>query len=111
MYGADPNALAVAGRLYVLCSRDPSSASRSWDGMRDYALYSTDEMGLSGAWTNHGVVLSPGEDFGDAWPALKGKKYWAPGMVFLEGWFYAAFPFMPVTGDADDVVARSPYHL
>lgn len=79
-YTADAASLVHNGRFYIYAGRDEASTTGGWYHMREWRIYSSDDMVN---WTDHGPKLRP-TDFswasGDAWASEciyhKGKFYW-----------------------------------
>ena len=109
-YLADPNALVVNGTIYVFCSTDPPTASRSkrYSSMREYSLLTTTSMDENTVWTYHGVILSPAKQFGNLTRVYANKLMFAPTAVYRDGWFYLYFPFLWYQGAPSQIgVAKS----
>jgi arabinoxylan arabinofuranohydrolase len=79
-YTADAASLVHNDRFYIYAGRDEASPTGGWYYMREWRIYSSDDMVN---WTDHGPKLRP-TDFswasGDAWASEciyhKGKFYW-----------------------------------
>ena len=79
-YTADAASLVHNDRFYIYAGRDQASITAQWFHMREWRIYSSDDMVN---WTDHGPKLRP-TDFswasGDAWASEciyhKGKFYW-----------------------------------
>lgn len=95
-FTADPSAHVFEGKIYLYPSHDyesgiPEDDLGSHFGMKDYHVYSMDEVG--GEVTDHGVVL----DIKDV--PWAGKQMWAPDAAEKDGTYYFYFP----AKDKDDV--------
>jgi hypothetical protein len=88
-FSADPSAHVFKGRIYIYPSHDidagiPDDDLGSEYAMRDYRIYSLDEIG--GPVTDHGVAL----DIKDVpWAS---KQMWAPDAAYKNGKYYLYFP-------------------
>lgn len=88
-FTADPSAHEFEGKIYLYPSHDyesgiPEDDLGSHFGMKDYRVYSMDEVG--GQVTDHGVVL----DIKDVpWAE---KQMWAPDAAEKDGIYYFYFP-------------------
>jgi len=83
-YAADPYAVVIDGRLWVICSHD-------WDGMQGwemqaYTLLSTRDLVN---WTNHGDVFKLKDV---AWGTSGGKSVDAPALAFRNGKCHLYYP-------------------
>lgn len=89
IYTADPSAHVFEGKIYVYPSHDidagvPEKDDGSHFAMRDYHVFSMDEVG--GEVTDHGVAL----DLDDI--PWAGRQLWAPDAAHKDGTYYFYFP-------------------
>ncbi len=89
IYTADPSAHVFDGKIYIYPSHDidagvPEKDDGSHFDMRDYHVYSMDEVG--GEVTDHGVAL----DIKDI--PWAGRQLWAPDAAHKNGTYYLYFP-------------------
>jgi hypothetical protein len=89
LFTADPSAHVFNGKIYIYPSHDieanvPQDDEGGHFNMRDYHVYSLDEIG--GKVTDHGVAL----DLKDI--PWAGRQLWAPDAAFKNGTYYLYFP-------------------
>jgi len=89
LFTADPSAHVFNNKIYIYPSHDieanvPQDDEGGHFNMRDYHVYSMDEIG--GKVTDHGVVL----DLKDI--PWAGRQLWAPDAAFKNGTYYLYFP-------------------